>query len=331
MHRVLFLVALSLGVLLDELASAATFLADAVCVGGRSDPHEGIGQVEPSTCSVFSYPNNRFSPAGTASEDSLAFASAGPSGLFVNATHFLFVAGARSGQGGSSTQTYAEWNFDDFVITGPGSTPIPAALHLFISGSMGATGSTDDQGSLTSVASGGGNFFIDIRLNGARTRVGQTSYGWSNGTIQEQADGPLEGHVHGGAISDIITSDQLMLPVGQVYSVHVDVSANANGFVRIVGTPADEFDSVSASGSGYSDFQSTVSFPRSGPVFDLPPGYTVNSVSAGIVNNQFVPEPSTFLLGLLGAVSVGWFKVRRRLTHRAADSADFRDALIAVQ
>ena len=45
MIRGLFLAGLILG--LSAGASAATFLADAVCVGGMSDPHEGIGEVEP--------------------------------------------------------------------------------------------------------------------------------------------------------------------------------------------------------------------------------------------------------------------------------------------
>lgn len=131
-----------------------------------------------------------------------------------------------------------------------------------------------------------------------------------DGTIQETSERLLAGHVHDGAVSAIITSDQLMLPVGQVYSVHVDISANANGFVRILGTPADEFDSVMASGGAVSDFQHTVSFPTSGLVFDLPPGYTVNSVRAGIVNNQFVPEAST--LGLSALSLAALLSLRRR-------------------
>jgi hypothetical protein len=57
--------------------------------------------------------------------------------------------------------------------------------------------------------------------------------------------------------------------------------------------------------SALNDFGSTLTFSTSGPAFDLPGGYTVNSVSADIVNNQYwggttvsAPEPGTlFLLG----------------------------------
>lgn len=316
MLRGLSLAVLFLGVTAN--ASAATFLADAVCVDSIRHPSEGIGEVNTSCGPVIDYPVTRFSPAGTASADSFARASAGPAGLRLSATHILSVEGAKSGQGGQSTQTYAAWNFDDFVVTGPGSMPVPAALHLFVSGSMSGGGFTDDQGSLTSSVSGKGDFFIEIEINGADAGHPQAFYNFFNGTIQEGADGLLEGHVHGGAISDIITSDQLMLPVG-VYSVQVEVFANASGVVRIMGTPADEFDSVSAGAYGLSEFQSTVSFPTSGPVFDLPPGYTVNSVSAGIVNNRLVPEPSALVpepsaLWLLAAGAGGLCAARRRFS-----------------
>ena len=82
-------------------------------------------------------------------------------------------------------------------------------------------------------------------------------------------------------------------------------------FVRIDGTPADAQDTTDATSSGISNFSSTVTFPTSGPVFDLPPGYTVNSPSAGIVNNQYVlPEPSA--LALLAAGSSGLALLGRR-------------------
>ena len=57
---------------------------------------------------------------------------------------------------------------------------------------------------------------------------------------------------------------------------------------------------VVASMDANADFFHSLSFATSGDVFNLPAGYTVNSVSGGIVNNRFVgapvPLPSTLLL-----------------------------------
>jgi hypothetical protein len=76
--------------------------------------------------------------------------------------------------------------------------------------------------------------------------------------------------------------------------------------------------------SSFTNFSDTVSFPTAGPVFNLPAGYTVNSVSGLIANNQWtgggvpsVPEPSSLLLlmvsGLAGLIGFGW---RKRRIHR---------------
>ena len=58
--------------------------------------------------------------------------------------------------------------------------------------------------------------------------------------------------------------------------------------------------------SGSSDFGGTLSFAPSGPAFDLPPGWTANSVSGNIVDNRFVgaavPEPGGLTLLASGAL-----------------------------
>lgn len=57
-----------------------------------------------------------------------------------------------------------------------------------------------------------------------------------------------------------------------------------------------------------SNFNNTMSFATRGPVFNLPPGYTVNGF--GIVDNRFgVPEPST---GLWALLMLGAVRLRRR-------------------
>ena len=53
------------------------------------------------------------------------------------------------------------------------------------------------------------------------------------------------------------------------------------------------------------------SFTTTGPVFNLPAGWTANSVDGTIVNNSFVPEPSTALLIAFGLLGLGgWRRVR---------------------
>jgi PEP-CTERM motif-containing protein len=74
---------------------------------------------------------------------------------------------------------------------------------------------------------------------------------------------------------------------------------------------------VSAFADSINDFSHTLSFAASGPVFNLPTGYTVNSVDGGIVDNHFVtstvPEPGTLILlgaGLLGMAGAFRRKLR---------------------
>jgi len=72
-----------------------------------------------------------------------------------------------------------------------------------------------------------------------------------------------------------------------------------------------------AVGSGVADLRRTLTLPTSGPVFDLPAGFTVNSAQAQIVDNRWVggaasspvPEPSSFCIfgfGCLALLGYGW-------------------------
>ena len=291
-------------------ANATSFEAGVGCNGPfHSNP--GPGPVSDS-CNPPDGVAPRIGPAGTGEFTSIANSGVGPGGFSLNTVTTLDTHGATSGVETISSQAFGEWRFDDFVVTGTGSqsTPVLAAMNLWISGSLGGTESSDNEGPLTGLSSGGGGFHFDIWLNGAHAGGGNWTWNLSNGTVAENIEGMLIGHYGGsGSLADTVTSNQLMLPVGQVFDVRVLVNASSRAQVFIGGTPEDEFDTVHASAGGYSSFGSTVRFPFDRPVFDLPPGYTVNSVSAGVIDNQVVPEPGTgalFALGILG------FALRRR-------------------
>jgi hypothetical protein len=93
------------------------------------------------------------------------------------------------------------------------------------------------------------------------------------------------------------------------------VSGGPNTLSLLLGTLSHA--SSIGSGSNASStvhFGNTLKFAVNGPVFDLPAGWTANSVQGNIVNNQFippagVPEPGTLGLVLMGAAGV-WRRAR---------------------
>jgi len=152
-----------------------------------------------------------------------------------------------------------------------------------------------------------------IDLDGGDAGYGGVSRSSSNGSLSEFVEGLLEGHYASGeAISDSITSSQVMLPVGSAFTVHVYVNAGTGTSATVQGTPADENDFTSFHGDATSNFSATVKFPTSGPVFVLPAGYTVHSASAGIVDNAVVaPEPAGIFL-VATAAAAFCVRFRRR-------------------
>jgi hypothetical protein len=83
---------------------------------------------------------------------------------------------------------------------------------------------------------------------------------------------------------------------------------------------------ANAGGSAAADFESTMSFPPSGPVFDLPAGFTVESSEGRVQDNQWlgvpVPEPETSSLLALGGACLLGGHVRRG--RRASESGGER-------
>jgi hypothetical protein len=83
----------------------------------------------------------------------------------------------------------------------------------------------------------------------------------------------------------LLTVPNLQLPVNQPFHLGLGVDTET------VATGRGAFATGGAVATA--DFSHTLSFPTVGPVFDLPSGYTVNSVDGLIVNNQFVGGASS--------------------------------------
>jgi hypothetical protein len=301
---------------------ASTFTAGVGC-NGPFQESVGAGFVSQS-CINPTTPLGGIGPAGSAQQLGNAGASVSPFAMRLGTTAILDVTGGTSGNASIGNQAWGIWEFDDFLVTGTGSQSISvlAAMHLAVSGALLGSGLGDSQGPLTAFANGVGQIYFEIEINGTAAGYGQASYAFNNGSPIESVEGLLIGHYgSGGQISDSITSSQLVIPVGQTFQVRVYVNASARGVVSISGTPADQFDTVSALGGGVSDFSTTVTFPTAGPVFDLPAGYTLSSPSAGIVDNRFVvPEPG--VAALLAAFVVILGRVRRFASREAAARED---------
>jgi hypothetical protein len=86
--------------------------------------------------------------------------------------------------------------------------------------------------------------------------------------------------------------------------------------------------SVDGGGLAISTFSDTFSLPPTGPVFDLPAGFTVNSSQANIQDNRWlgadapsaVPEPSTLTLLGLGVMAMAAFLFAESAPQEGANS-----------
>lgn len=84
----------------------------------------------------------------------------------------------------------------------------------------------------------------------------------------------------------IVTSTAGSLPVGVPLTFNVGLNVSAFAYVSMGPTGAGSL----AASSG-SSFERTLSFPKEGPVFNLPAGYTANSADGFIVDNRWSPSP----------------------------------------
>jgi hypothetical protein len=159
----------------------------------------------------------------------------------------------------------------------------------------------------------------DVRngLGTASLNVG-TSLTGANGSVTDggaiigtqstppRGSGLLSGWESFSGIPFPVGTSSLMVEAGDIVTIGLSVSGRATCSTVI--QPSSAFCPAASDVFSFS-------FSRSGPVFDLPAGWTANSVDGTIVNNVFIPEPSTALLVSAGLVGLAVCRATR-LTAR---------------
>jgi hypothetical protein len=118
--------------------------------------------------------------------------------------------------------------------------------------------------------------------------------------------------------NDVLTTDPFTVTANTPFSLTFSLSDVTSAAIS---------DGGAGNATAIADFSNTLTFVDDRPVFDLPNGYTANSLEAGIIDNRFtpadgaaaIPEPSTLVMSsiLLGIFGVVWSFRRLKETNAA--------------
>jgi hypothetical protein len=199
---------------------------------------------------------------------------------------------------GTGAQESSQFSLDDLVITGPPGN-IMISFNYAISGSIG--GSTVTTGNPLFY-----NWYADVGVSGG---IGSTfgAGGFDIGTMHTD----FTGAVTRSGIFGTFPANSDGTAMGTSPEIMTFAGDTELGFSLVLVTSASVqvgFGAEPGSTNSHASFANTFGFPTSGPVANLPPGYTLNSLSGHIVNNRFVvPEPpTTWLLGVVLVALVLW-------------------------
>jgi hypothetical protein len=193
--------------------------------------------------------------------------------------------------GGSALAT-AEFTIDDLVVrptAGGGAATVAISLRLDLSGSLSASGSFNTPPEFSWPVGAGGTASVTVDVTA--TAIGTSAFSGTRlyaedayGAVSSSSTGLLEA-------GDALATPVFDVEVGVPFVLHVKLGVLAGVSTNITHGNAD----------AAASFGQALQFATGRPVFALPDGYTVDAPSAGIVDNVFVPEPSTLALTVLGA------------------------------
>ncbi len=238
---------------------------------------------------------SNFAVGGSSSGNVRLGSIGGAAGADVQSTHTGTLTFLADGLAGGSGSVFGEFRIDDLVVSHPaggGPATVPVLLNLDISGSLGAGGSMNSPG-FDWPAGAGGTALVNVSVT-TQALTGQTFSGtrsYSNNNRNEesfQSSGLLAG-------GDALATSPFEVQVGAPFTVILTMGLSAGASTNI----------THGNAIATASFSNSLSFPTDRPVFTVPDGYTVNSVSAGIVDNRFlfqIPEPSTLALLLIGSI-----------------------------
>lgn len=248
-------------------------------------------------------------------------ARSGPGFVGASADAYMWRSGASAGDLSLNVFSRAIMQIDDVVFHGPsGQSEVSTSLNLYANGSIETAAANFLAAPDPRVRAGGSsNFtfrlsqgFFSANSFGDVTVTNEVS---PSVIKQVRANGVYGDHSSDNAtgynpicIGSCFTTQTFDVELEVPYTLYMEITANAG--VMIDGD-------VFAEGSSQAHYLDTISFPQFGSVFNLPAGYSVDSLQGLIDDNRWtgapiraVPEPAT--LALLAAAVAGLGFRRRR-------------------